>query len=427
MSIMRRFAAVVAVAALVFAAADFSAAKDPAKKHKGAGISKLVADKLLAAYELLQNDKPDDAMKLVDQAAGARKLRPAEVAQIHRFRGYIYLDEGKSEKAAEEFQLARDQKALDAAAEQVMIYSLAQIYTQLGQYPRALELIDSWFQAEADPKPDAFYLKAMILAQQEKFEEALVPAKTAIDMSPTPRESWLQLLVAIYSNQKDYANVAATLQRLVEVAPANKKYWTQLSAVLNYLQRDPEALATLRLADVADLLSDDPDVRQLARLMFVRELPFQCAGAVEHALASGELKADADAYRLLSNCYLAARENDKAIEPLNKAAELAPDAEPYMLLGQIHLQQERFDPAIDALAKALAKAKPEQRAPIHLLSGVAQLGSERLDAAEREFHAAEGDAKTRAAATSYLKYVEQQRLKKDQDLHAALPAPRPLD
>src|SRR4029077_6098890 len=94
-----------------------------------------------------------------------------------------------------------------------------------------------------------------------KFEDALAPAKTAVDMSPTPRESWLQLLVAIYSNQKDYANVAATLQRLVEVAPANKKYWTQLSAVLNFLQRDPEALATLRLPERARTLSGRPGRR----------------------------------------------------------------------------------------------------------------------------------------------------------------------
>ncbi len=419
---MRAFAVVLVIAA-VFLAAPISAKE---KKH-GAGLSKPVADKLLAAYELLQNDKPDQAMALVDQAAGRRKLRPVELAQIHRFRGYIYLDKGESEKAAEEFQLARDQKALDPAAEQVMIYSLAQIYTQLGQYPRALELIDAWFQAEADPKPEAYYLKAMILAQQEKFAEALEPAKTAVAMTPTPRESWLGLLVAIYSQQRDYANVAATLQRLVEVAPGNKKYWVQLSAVLNYLQRDPEALATLRLADVADLLSDDPDVRQLARLMFVRELPYQCARAVENALAAGEIKADADAYRLMSNCYLAARENDKALAPLARAAELSNDAEPYILLGQIHLQQERFDPALDALQKGLAKAKPEQRGSIHLLAGVALLGSDKLDAAEREFRAAESDAKTRAAAASYLKYVEQQRARQAQELHAALPDARPVD
>jgi len=421
---MRRF---VVVALALVLAAPLALAKDPAKKHKGAGLSKPVADKLLSAYELMQNGKADEAMALVDKAAQRRKLRPVELAQIHRFRGYIWLDKGESAKAADEFEQARAQKALDPAADQVMIYSLAQIYTQTSQYPRALELIDAWFAGEADPKPDAYYLKAMILAQQEKFDEALEPAKKAIEMSPTPKESWLQLVVAIYSNEKDFANVAATLQRLVEVAPANKKYWLQLSAVLNFLQRDPEAVATLRLADVANLLSEDPEVRQLARLMFVRELPYQCASAVQHGLDSGELKPDADSYKLLSNCYLAARENDKALAPLAKAAELANDAEPYMLLGQIHLQQERFDPAIDALSKALEKAKPEQRAPIHLLSGVAQLGSDRLDAAEREFRAAESDAKTRAAATSYLKYVEQQRLKKEQDLHAGLSSQPSVD
>ena len=129
----------------------------------------------------------------------------------------------------------------------------------------------------------------------------------------------------------------------------------------------------------------------------------------------------------MSNCYLAARENDKALAPLAQAAELSNDAEPYILLGQIHLQQERFDPALDALQKGLAKAKPEQRGSIHLLAGVALLGSERLDAAEREFRAAEGDDKTRAAAASYLKYVEQQRARQAQELHAGLPDARRVD
>ena len=70
------------------------------------------------------------------------------------------------------------------------------------------------------------------------------------------------------------------------LAPANKKYWLQLSAVLNYLQRDPESLATLRLADVADLLSDDPDVaRRLLEL--VGSLPRPVWGRDE--LRTGEM------------------------------------------------------------------------------------------------------------------------------------------
>jgi tetratricopeptide (TPR) repeat protein len=117
---------------------------------------------------------------------------------------------------------------------------------------------------------------------------------------------------------------------------------------------------------------------------------------------------------MLSNCYIAARELDRALEPLARAGELAPDGEMYMLLGQMHLQRENFDVALEVLAKALAKAKAEQRASVQLLIGVAQLGLERFDAAEIAFRAATGDAKVGAAARSYLEFVAEQRQRKQQ-------------
>lgn len=384
------------------------------KKAHGAGLHKAVAEKLLVAYELMQKDNLEESLAVVNDLAKRPNLTPPESAQVYRFRGYIYVNKGLQERAAEEFEKSLAQKALDPQAEQVMTYSLAQIYTQLGRYDRALELIDGWFAAEADPKPDAYYLKAMILVQQEKFDLALEPAKLAVEKSESPKESWLQLLVAIYSQKRDYANVAVTLQRLVGMSPGNKKYWVQLSAVLNYLQRDAEALASLRLADEAKLLAEDPELRQLSRLLFVRDAPFQCAREIEEGMAAGAVKADAEAYRLLSNCYIAARESDKALEPLAKAAELSSDGEVYLLLGQMHLQRERYSAAIGAFEKALANAKPERRAPVHLLLGVAQLGAYRFDDAEREFRAAQADAKTRPAAESYLKYTAEQRARQDQ-------------
>lgn len=402
------------VLALFVALALTGVAHAQKKQQHGAGLHRQVAEKLLVAYDLMQKDKLDESLAVVDALADKRALTPPEWAQIYRFRGYIYVNKGMQERAAEELEKSLAQKALDPQAAQLMTYSLAQIYTQLSRYDRALLLIDGWFATEADPKPDAYYLKAMILVQQEKFDLALEPAKLAIEKSDKPRESWVQLLVAIYSQQRDYAHVAETLQRLVAMAPSNKKYWVQLAAVLNYLQRDEEALATLRVADVAKLLAEDPEYRQLARLLFVRDAPFQCAQEIAQAISTGAVKADAEAYRLMSNCYIAARENDKALEPLEKAAELSTDGEMYLLLGQMHLQRDRFAAAVDALEKALARSKPERRASVHLLLGVAQLGSERFDDAEREFRVAQSDAKTRAAAESYLKFTAEQRARQDQ-------------
>jgi tetratricopeptide (TPR) repeat protein len=388
---------------------------DPKTQPQQGALSKRVAEKLTEANDLLQTDQYDAALKIIDELAGRRNLDPLEVAQIHRFRGYILLSKGEMEKVPEEFRTSLDQHALDPLAEQQMTYSLAQIYTQLGKYDEALALINTWFEGEEEPKPDAYYLKAMILVQQQKFKEALPPAKSAVEKDPKPRESWVQMLVAIYSQLEDYPNVAENLQRLISMSPQKKQYWTQLAAVQNLIQREAGALATLQLAHTAGLLTDDREYRQLARLLFLREMPFYCAKVIQEGIDGGPMKADADAYRLMSNCLLASREMDLALAPLEKAGELAPDGEMYTLLGQMHLQRDRFGPALEALGKALAKAKPEQRGQVQLLIGVAHLGENRYDEAERAFNAASVDKKVHDAAASYLKFLNDQRLRKQME------------
>jgi tetratricopeptide (TPR) repeat protein len=404
-------------AALAIAATGAEAKKKGdagAEEEKQVGLDPGVAEKLLEAYELLQEEKADAALAIVDKLAKKRRLGEPERAQIHRFRGYIYIGKGMAAEAAQEFETSLAQGALDRSAEQAMTYSLAQIYTQLGRYDRALELIDAWFAGEESPKPDAYYLKAMILVQQEKFAEALAPAVAAVEKSAAPRESWLQLLVAIYGNLRDYPKVAETLERLIALSPGKKLYWVQLAAVQHFLERDANAAATLRLAEQGDLLAEDLEFRQLARLLFLREMPLQCAQVIEGAISAGEVEGDAESYQLLANCWLAAREPERALEPLAKAGELGRDGQMYMLLGQLHLQRDRFDPALEALEKSLAKATPEQRGSVQLLIGVAQLGAERLDDAERAFRAASADAKVRRAAESYLKHVEEKRARVEQ-------------
>jgi len=415
----------VALVALLIAGASVGRAADDtdeaaarkqaaAEERQRIGLQRQVAEKLLKANELLDQEKHDEALELVDEAAKRRKLGPGDEAQIHRFRGYIYVNKGMNDKAVVELQKSLDAKGLDRAAEQTTIYSLAQLYTQLGKYDRALGLIDGYFASIETPKPDAYYLKAMILVQQEKFDRALEPARMAVDMSPQPRESWVQLLVAIHGNLKDYPNVARTLQRLVVMSPGKKQYWVQLAAVQHYLERDAEAAATLGLAEQAKLLAEDKEYRQLARLLFLRDLPYQCAVTVETGMAGGQVKEDADSYRLVSNCYLAAREYERALAPLAKAGELSADGDMYLLLGQMHLQREEYTAAFGVLEKSLAKATAAQRGPVQLLIGVAQLGDEKYDAAERSFRAALADTKVRGAAESYLKFLADQRQRRMQ-------------
>jgi tetratricopeptide (TPR) repeat protein len=373
------------------------------------GIGKVVAERLLEAYALLEAERYDEAMGIVDALAKRRKLADPEIAQIHRFRGYIFVSQDQGEKAVAEFEKSLAMNAMDPAAEQVMIYSLAQLYTGQGKFDKALALIDRWFEVEENPKADAWFLKAMIHVQQEDFAGAAEPASNAIALSTKPKESWLTLYGVVFSQLKDYPKVETALQQLVELAPSKSQYWVQLAAVQHHLGQDEKALATMELAHRAGLLKTNKEVRQLASLLFLRQQPFECAKVMEEAMTAGTVPADAEAYRLMANCLIAAREGEKALEPLAKGGELAPDGDMYLLLGQMYLQRDEHDKAIGAFEKALQKAKPEQRGSIHLMLGIAQLGVDHFAEAERFFHLAVDDSKVNRAAESYLKFLESKR------------------
>ena len=394
-------------------AAPTDAASPPAELSGQAptstAVTPAIGERLLRANSYLEEGRHDDALAVVDDLARVRRLESADRAQIHRFRGYILIAQGDTEGAGQEFELALAEKGLDDSARQGMSYSLAQIYTQAGKYDQARTLLDSWFATATDPKPEAFFLKAMILVQQEAYRDALVPAQEAIAKSGQPRESWLQLLAAIQFQLQDYPGVAGTLRQLLVVAPGTKRYWVQLATIENSIGQEDKALATLGVAHVAGLLEEDREIRQRARLCFVRDLPQCCAQALEEGMTAGKVGKDAESYQLLANCYIAARDTDKALEPLAKAGELSKDGKGFLLLGQLQLQKERFDSAHAALVKARSKSPSEQRASIDLLLGIADLGEQRFDAAEQSFRLAQADEKTRPAADSYLKHLEQRR------------------
>src|SRR5262245_42033424 len=74
------------------------------KKSHGPGIQKRVAEKLLAAYELMQKENYVESLKIIDDLSESKKLGPPEWAQVYRFRGYIFVNQGKTEAAAGEFE-----------------------------------------------------------------------------------------------------------------------------------------------------------------------------------------------------------------------------------------------------------------------------------------------------------------------------------
>jgi len=372
-------------------------------------ISKRVSRYLAASLKLMQSGQLAEAQALLDKIAGSRRLNPAERAKIQQFLGNVAVYKSDLPGAAKHLSQALSFGGLDPASDQQVTFQLASLYAQLADFPKAIEVLERWFQAAQAPTPEAFYLKAVILIQMQRLEEAVTAAEQAVALTPEPREGWLSLLAHACYLVKDFAKMASTLETLVARVPTKKSYWILLSAAYFELDRDEEARSTVQLAYRQGLLDQDREIRALTRLLLANGLPYQAAGVLEKGMADAVVPSQEDSYELLTNAFLQAREGERAVEPLTKGAELSEDAQLYMLLGKVYLQRDRFEEAVAVLKQGLAKAKPDQRGRVYLLIGVAQLGANRFDDAEVAFRSARSDEQVQKEADSYLKFVTQER------------------
>ena len=372
-------------------------------------ISKRVSRYLATSLKLMQSNQLAEAEEILERVAGNTRLNLGERAKIQQFLGNISIYKNDLPDAAKHLSEALSLGGLDPASDQQVTFQLASLYAQLADYPKAMQVLDRWFQAAAQPTPEAFYLKAVILIQMQRLEDAVVAAEQAVNLTPSPREAWLSLLSHAYYLLKDFAKMASTLETLIAQVPTKKSYWMLLSAAYFELDRDEEARSIVQLAYRQGLLDKDREILALARLLLANGLPYEAATVLEKGMADAVVLNQEASYELLTNAFLQAREGERALEPLTKGAEISEDAQLYMLLGKVHLQRDRFEEAVAALNQGLAKAKPDQRGRVYLLIGVAQLGANRLDDAERAFRSARADEKTRTEADSYLKFVTQER------------------
>jgi tetratricopeptide (TPR) repeat protein len=115
---------------------------------------------------------------------------------------------------------------------------------------------------------------------------------------------------------------------------------------------------------------------------------------------------DAEAWALLANSLLAARENDMALEPLTRAARLAEDGNTYVRLCQVYMQREQWEDASDAIASAFEKGDLDNPAYAHLLVGITAFQRQNLEGARVAFARALEDGRTREMAQTWIQFVE---------------------
>jgi tetratricopeptide (TPR) repeat protein len=396
------------VAAVAPGAAAERAEREAPGSRKAVVVGPWAFERLDRALKALAEEKYDDCLKALDELKDNERLNDHEAALMWQTYGYVYSSREEWEPAIEAFEQCLAANGLPEQAELNTRYNLAQLYMMQEHYDKAIPMLLSWFERVDNPAPSAYYALAVAYVQTGERDKAVLYAKQAVAKSDAPKEPWLQLLLGFHLEDKAYPEAAALLEQLVSRFP-KKLYWVQLSAVYSAMDQGQKALATLEIAYLQDLLTEEGELVQLAQLYFFNELPYEAAQVLHQGIDGGAIKGDAEAWELLANSWIYAKERDRAVAPLENAAKLSPQGDLYVRLASVRLEQEEWAQAVVALNRALAKGNLNDPATTNLLLGIASAGAQQWETAARALETAKKFEKTERAATAWLARLEHEK------------------
>ena len=273
-------------------------------------------------------------------------------------------------------------------------------------YAGAVEMLDTFVANHPEPVPEAFYLLGIAHYQLGDFAKALPAAERAATLARDAPASWLELVAALQKERGDHRAAVPWLERLVELAPDNKTYWLELSVAYEQAGDYERALATMRLAHSAALLTEDADFRRLSDLLVHQGLPQQGAEVLERALADQVVRADEAAYTKVGTAWYTAGEYDKAVFPLENAARAANSGDAHVRLAVVHVARENWAAAIAALHAGMGRGSLTDAAHASLLMGVALYAQGQFAEAREWFTTAAESATHRGVANDYLEAID---------------------
>ncbi|MGA1372110.1 MAG: tetratricopeptide repeat protein [Pseudomonadales bacterium] len=367
------------------------------------------------AYNRLNEAQELMGAKQIDQAVIVLETLLSEVASDSLDRaltlqtlGYAEMSRERFPDAIKHLRASLDTGLLPEKVKYNVGYMVAQLYAAQEQFDEALLFAKDWFATLVDPNPNQMIFMANIFAQTKRYDEAIPYAERAIAATDKPKESWFQLLTAAAFELKDYDVAVSSLKRMVTLWPNQPEYWEQLASVLVVQEREPEALAALKLAWHLEVLQKESSIKSLVQLAITRGVPEHAARLIESAFEQKLLPRDAEYVDLLGNSWVAARESDQAIEAFTELSALEDSGEGLARVASLHLEAGRLDLAEESLERAI-EAGLEEPGKAWLLLGIVLAEQQSFTRSFEALRMAAGFDATRKQATRWLSYAEDMR------------------
>ena len=162
----------------------------------------------------------------------------------------------------------------------------------------------------------------------------------------------------------------------------------------------------MEFANYGGMLTEAADIRRLADLYQLQEMPYRAALLMESALADGKVEKNLRSYEGLANNWIAAREFEKAVPLLGLAAELSDNGALFQRMGEVNIQIEEWEACIDSFDNALDKGELRDTGYVQLMLGVCYYNLERFNEARTWLDRAANVAAHRNQARGYLQMID---------------------
>lgn len=385
-----------------------SAAADKSRQSKA--MREKVYDRLSKAQDATEAEDWDKAFKHLDQLEKMKDLAPHEKAQLYTAYGYTYFAQEKYAQSVAAYNKVLLQKDLAETMRLSTLYTLGQLNFHLENFEAAAGNLESWLESANNPGPEPYILLGQAYYQLGRLDEAAAPVKSAIAVAQQRnrkvQENWYALLRVIYYETKDYDNLLDVLEILVLQYPA-KEYWIHLSSTFGDMGDTHRQLAAYEVAYSQGYLKTSAEIVVLCQLLLQAEVPYRAGALLQEGIDSGAVESNASNWRLLSQAWILAQENDAAIKSLGMAAKLSDDGELYARIAQTYANLNQWQLSVEAAQTALDKGVGSPQ-DLYLLQGMAHFELGQFANSKAAFADAMKTDKGRETASRWLAYVERE-------------------
>lgn len=378
--------------------------RDKQKTKQAQAVSKEIYDRIQKAQELIDVEDDQGALKILNALLGKKNITEYEQQNVLNYIGFVNYNMENIPAAISAYEKMLQIPSLEEQVRKQTVYTLAQLMTMEEEYAKALTLLEEWFTLETNPASDPYILYAQNLYQVERHADMVKPIESAIAVAEKrqlpPKEDWYVLLNFAYFQQENYEKVR-DIQKILLVSWPKKRYWFSLAGAYTELGEDDNLMTAYDSAHTQGLLEKESELMTMAQLYMQHEVPYKAGTLIEKEMASGRVEKNAKNYRMLSQAWTLAAEDEKAIPALQSAAKLSDEGELNLRLGNAHLNLGQYDECVSAINDGIRKGgiKSPDNAQISL--GMCLYNLKKYTAAKTAFNEAAKTAKSRKMAAQW--------------------------